>query len=286
MRNQGIESLFSNAKCCSLSVFSTAATCNLAIETSKSKLVNQLLFLKPIAVVTECHIRSNERRHRQRKSPPPHPLPPYQVHQPTKRIQQIIICGAGPSGLILGLLLAKAGIRVQILDAASSVNTNPRASHYGPPAVYELQRAGVIEEVAAQGFRPDGVSWRRLDGSCITKIDTKDVPVEKKIVCLPLDQLMKILLRHIEAQPSAEVLWSHKVVGLSDGEERATVDVETPEGTKTLEATYVVGCDGATSTIRRQLFGDAFPGRTWDEQIVATNVGGHIRSSSGIDSIS
>jgi 2-polyprenyl-6-methoxyphenol hydroxylase-like FAD-dependent oxidoreductase len=38
------------------------------------------------------------------------------------------------------------------------------------------------------------------------------------------------------------------------------------------DADYVVGCDGANSTVRRLLYGDSYPGRTWEEQIVATNV--------------
>jgi 2-polyprenyl-6-methoxyphenol hydroxylase-like FAD-dependent oxidoreductase len=44
-------------------------------------------------------------------------------------------------------------------------------------------------------------------------------------------------------------------------------------GTDVVEGDYVVGCDGANSTVRRKLFGEmVFPGFTWDEQIVATNV--------------
>lgn len=49
--------------------------------------------------------------------------------------------------------------------------------------------------------------------------------------------------------------------------------VQTPAGEEKFSADYIVGCDGASSQIRRSLFGNLdFPGRTWDEQIVATNV--------------
>ncbi|KAJ9627972.1 hypothetical protein H2203_003191 [Taxawa tesnikishii (nom. ined.)] len=113
----------------------------------------------------------------------------------------IIIVGAGPSGLILGLLLAKQGIRVQILDAANELNKQPRASHYGPPAVDELRRAGIVED---------------LDGTYITGVKNKHTPAEQRMLCLPLDQLMQIIGKHIARQPTAEILYSHKVVYYPD----------------------------------------------------------------------
>lgn len=81
-----------------------------------------------------------------------------------------------------------------------------------------------------------------------------------------------------------EILWGRKVVGVGGQEEdsnEAWVDVEA-EGDETnekrrerLEADFVVGCDGGNSGVRKCLFpGRAnFPGFTWEEQIVATNVG-------------
>ncbi|WP_163068688.1 FAD-dependent oxidoreductase, partial [Acinetobacter baumannii] len=49
----------------------------------------------------------------------------------------ILIVGAGPSGLLLALMLGKKGIPVRLLEAAASLDNRPRATHYSPPAVYE-----------------------------------------------------------------------------------------------------------------------------------------------------
>lgn len=140
--------------------------------------------------------------------------------------------------------------------------------------MYELRRAGVAEDLRAAGFLPNGVAWRKLDGTFLAGVDatiTADDP--DRMVCLPLNRLGKILFDHISRQPSATVSWDHKVVSIGQDEDKAWVNVETSEGPKTLEALYIVGCDGANSQIRRSLFGDKnFPGKTWDEQIVATNV--------------
>lgn len=182
--------------------------------------------------------------------------------------------GAGPAGLLLSLLLSRSGIPVIVLDMKTGLDTNPRATHYGPPAMYELNRAGVGDDLRAQGFIPSGVCWRKLDGSAIAEIDNGALGDDpERMTCLPLDQLGQILRNHLQRQSNVQLLFNHNVVSLGQTDSRAWIDVETPEGRKKMEADYIVGCDGANSQIRRSLFGDwDFPGRTWDEQIVATNV--------------
>ena len=185
-----------------------------------------------------------------------------------------IIVGAGPSGLLLGLMLAKRGIPVQVIDKSNELDTQPRATHYGPPAMYELRRAGVVDDLRAQGFHPDGVCWRKLDGTHIAGLKSHVAADDPdRMVCLPLNRLGRILMEHIQRQPTATVTWGHEVKGVGQDEGKAWVDVQTPDGEKRLEAEYIIGCDGANSQVRRSLFGDfEFPGKTWDEQIVATNV--------------
>jgi 2-polyprenyl-6-methoxyphenol hydroxylase-like FAD-dependent oxidoreductase len=73
-------------------------------------------------------------------------------------------------------------------------------------------------------------------------------------------------------QPTAHVKWSHRVTKVRQEADRAWVDVETPSGPQRMEADYVIGCDGASSTVRRELFGPEYPGETLNAQIIATNV--------------
>ncbi|VUC37790.1 unnamed protein product [Clonostachys rosea] len=187
--------------------------------------------------------------------------------------KDVIIVGAGPSGLLLALLLAQAGIPVTILDMQADLDTNPRATHYSTPAMYELNRAGVGDDLRSRGFMPDGVSWRKLDGTRLVKVHNHVVKDHAtRMTCLPLDQLGKLLREHITKYEGIRVLFDHKVVQIDQNADEARVDVETPSGRKTFKADYIIGCDGANSQIRRSLFGDwEFPGKTWQYQIVATN---------------
>lgn len=190
----------------------------------------------------------------------------------------VIIVGAGPSGLLLALNLANKGIPVHVLEASSELDDSPRAAYYGPPAACELRRAGLIDEIRKDGFDPVIMCWRKLDGTYLAGFNNslmKDHP--DRLACMPLAQLDRLLYRHVTAKPSVKVSFNHKVIDIGQDQEKAWVQVETPEGEKRLEATYIVGCDGASSVVRRRLYPDreSFPGYTWDKQIVATNVRKH-----------
>jgi 2-polyprenyl-6-methoxyphenol hydroxylase-like FAD-dependent oxidoreductase len=193
-------------------------------------------------------------------------------------IQSVIVVGAGPSGLLLAVLLGKKGIHVQILEAASQLDDRPRATHYAPPATYELRRAGILEKMKARGaFIPTGVCWRKLNGEYIAGIDApgaNDPSEENPLICLSLDKLSALLKEELDTLPNVELLLGHTVTDIGQDEIKAWVDVRINDSasTKRFEAQYIVGCDGANSQVRRSLFGDwEFPGFTWNEQIVATN---------------
>ncbi|KAJ5157146.1 uncharacterized protein N7482_008246 [Penicillium canariense] len=187
---------------------------------------------------------------------------------------RVIIVGAGPSGLILGLLLAKQGIEVEFLDAGAYLDEQPRAAHYATPAAYELARAGVLDEVKAVGIQCKSFAWRKMDTTFIAGMKHDVLPADYpySMVVLPLDRLGKVLYEHIQKQPTATVKWSHRVARIGQDQDKAWVDVETPNGTTRSAADYVIGCDGASSTVRRELFGPEFPGETLNAQIIATNV--------------
>lgn len=183
--------------------------------------------------------------------------------------------GAGPSGLVLTLLLAKAGIKVTLLDAASTIDDRPRAAHYAPSAVRVLRKAGVLDDVRRDGLIPGNTTWRKIDGTPIVSLkDCGRSKTPDALTVLPLDKLGKVLLSHAEENRNVTVKWNHTVVKVGSNDNSAWATVRTEDGTEQeMQANYLCGCDGATSQVRRSLFGDKnFPGKTWDAQIIATNV--------------
>ncbi|KAK4149723.1 para-nitrophenol 4-monooxygenase [Chaetomidium leptoderma] len=202
---------------------------------------------------------------------------------PKRPFSKILIVGAGPSGLLLALLLAKHGIPVHILEAASHLDQQPRAAHYGPPAIPEFVRAGIADTIRARGMLLDTMCWRHPDvaderDSYMAGFDARHVlsdveGVDLRTHCLPLQELDQLMLDELRGRYGGVVEWEHRVVGVGQDDEGAWCEVEVGETKekKVVRGDYVVGCDGANSMVRRALFGEEFPGFTWDAQIIATN---------------
>jgi 2-polyprenyl-6-methoxyphenol hydroxylase-like FAD-dependent oxidoreductase len=91
--------------------------------------------------------------------------------------------------------------------------------------------------------------------------------------CVAVKYVGEVLLRHCEANENVEVRWNKKVVDVGSNGKEAWAVVKNGDGKEERwTADYICGCDGANSAVRKSLFGNEFPGKTWDAQIIATNV--------------
>lgn len=192
-----------------------------------------------------------------------------------------IIVGAGPSGLLLALMLMKlSGIPVHVLEANDILDDSPRAAFYGGPSSFELHRVGILEEVHKRGYVPAVTNWLTPEFTKLAGFDNKLLDGDvRQLVGLPLAD-MDVFLHELAVEAGVQVSFNHKVVGTGQNDKSAWVDVETKDGPKRMEAPYVIGCDGASSMVRKSLFGRHFPGFTWDTQIVSTNVRGTLPQAS------
>jgi 2-polyprenyl-6-methoxyphenol hydroxylase-like FAD-dependent oxidoreductase len=200
-----------------------------------------------------------------------------------RAFNSIIIVGAGPSGLLLALCLASLDPRpdITILDAAETLNTAPRATHYGSPGIQLFRKLGLLPEIRRDGYVPLNVCWKKLDGTRLAGLDwtlTHDEGLESDAITVyPVGQMCELLERELKARAGITIQWDSKVIAIKSGlqskDPTATVEVERNGQIKEYSADYVVGTDGGNSTVRRLLFGKRnFPGFSWEEQIVATNV--------------
>lgn len=86
---------------------------------------------------------------------------------------KILIVGAGPSGLLLALLLAQRNIPSIVLEGYDYLDTRLKATQYGVPATRVFRRAGILEDIRAAsiGSFPT-IKWRRVsDKKVLTGID-------------------------------------------------------------------------------------------------------------------
>ncbi|HYD24980.1 MAG TPA: FAD-dependent monooxygenase [Croceibacterium sp.] len=189
--------------------------------------------------------------------------------------RQAVIVGAGPVGLLTALGLARQGIEVTVLDSEPAVVRSPRAAVYFHTTIAILRKLGLSDEAHAIGLASTEFEMRWLETGEVMRSDMRDAlePGQEFDHNLHFGQhiLAELVLRHLARLGRTQVLWSHSLKALAqdDGEVRLAVD--TPEGEVRFAADWVIGADGARSTVR-QLLGLPFEGFTWPDRFVATNI--------------
>ncbi|EXL96315.1 hypothetical protein NOF04DRAFT_9605 [Fusarium oxysporum II5] len=197
------------------------------------------------------------------------------------KAEQIIIVGAGPSGLLLALLLAQKNIPSVVLEAWPHLDTRLRATQYGVPATRVFRRAGILDDIRKASIAKfPSICWRRVsDHQKLISLDLSLVEDDPdRMTILPLGEIIQILYRHCleRGEGLIDVKFKHEVTNVGQDDKSAYVDVNIiGEGgveKARLTADYVVGCDGASSAVRRSLFGRDWPGQTLPYRFVVQNV--------------
>lgn len=187
----------------------------------------------------------------------------------------VIVVGAGPVGFLTALGLARRGIPVTLLEAEDGINSSPRAAIYFPTTLEILDRLGLLADAEAIGLPSTRFSMRYPDAGEIVYSDLRNTlpPGTQYDHNLHFGQhlLAELVSQHLNRLANARVLWNHKVESLSQDRNGVTLGVATPEGPRELHADWVIGTDGARSSVRR-LLGLPFEGHTWPDRFIATNV--------------
>lgn len=188
---------------------------------------------------------------------------------------QVVIVGAGPVGLLTALGLARQGIEVTVLDSEPEVVRSPRAAVYFHTTISILKKLGLSEDAHAIGLASTEFKMHWLETGEVMASDMRDAlePGQEFDHNLHFGQhiLAELVMQHLARLPHTQVLWDHTVKALGQDGSKARVLVDTPDGEVTFEADWIIGTDGARSTVR-QLLGLPFEGFTWPDRFVATNI--------------
>ncbi|MFI0742300.1 FAD-dependent monooxygenase [Streptomyces sp. NPDC021100] len=178
----------------------------------------------------------------------------------------VLIVGAGPTGLTLAIVLARAGVAVRVVEKASAFHRESRGKGLNQRSREIFEDLGVGEEAAASGI--DRITLRKYRGgvpvsdyvSFGDNAPTADTPYASGLL-IPQWRTEEILRGRL-ARLGVEVELGSELTGLLQDEDGVTADLA--DGRR-IRADRLVGCDGGRGSVRK-LLGLSFEGATEAEE--------------------
>ncbi|HEY8458697.1 MAG TPA: FAD-dependent oxidoreductase [Actinopolymorphaceae bacterium] len=181
-------------------------------------------------------------------------------------VHDVLVVGAGPTGLTLAAALVRQGFEVTLVEQEPAPTTEWRASTFHPPTLEMLEELGVVDEMISRGLVADRYQIRDRRDGLIAEFDLGLLAGDTKYPFrLQLEQYKysEILTERMRDHPLCTIHYGETVTSVVDAGDTVDVVARRPDGsTVTRRARYVVGADGARSTVRKSL-GIDFPGLTY-----------------------
>ncbi len=178
----------------------------------------------------------------------------------------VLIIGAGPTGLMLANQLGRRGIRAAIIDRHSGPAQQTRAMAVHARTLEIYAKLGVAQRAIELGLPGTGANlWSggRLRAHIPFTGIGEGQSAFPYVLMLGQDDTERILGDHLR-QWNMDVLWNHELVALEQAPNHVTATIQAPDGRTTMvTAAYVAGCDGGRSAVR-ELNGIKFVGAPYE----------------------
>src|ERR1700716_3774881 len=177
----------------------------------------------------------------------------------------VLITGAGPTGLVLAIWLTKLGVKVRIVDKTAEPGTTSRALAVQARTLELYHQVGIDDAIVAGGGKIRNLNlWGeggRAASGPLGATGEGLTPYAFALV-LPQDAHERLLIEQLAAL-GVRVERRTELLRFTQHNAGVTATLRRPDGSEEIcEASYLAGCDGASSTVRTQL-GIGFPGGTY-----------------------
>lgn len=170
-------------------------------------------------------------------------------------VVDVAVIGCGPVGITLAGLLGREGLCVAVFDRAREIYPQPRAVGFDHDAMRLFQRIGAAQALAPHVTDFRNTVYRGVDGQVIQRVRRIEPPYPytwaPNVTC---DQpgVEAVLRATVAAMPTVRFGLGTELLGLQPRAEGLALSLRDDQGQALdCEARWVVGCDGASSTVRR-----------------------------------
>ena len=190
------------------------------------------------------------------------------------RDTDVLIVGAGPTGLVLALWLTRLGVRVRIVDKTAEPGTTSRALAVQARTLELYSQIGLADAVVERGRKTIAanlwVAGKKAAHAVFGDMGAGLSPFPYALI-FPQDEHERLLIDRL-AEAGVQVERQTELLGFEDATGRVLARLKRPDGaSETCEAAYIAGCDGAHSTVREALK-IGFPGGTYDHLFYVADV--------------
>ncbi len=164
------------------------------------------------------------------------------------------IAGGGPAGMMLGMLLARAGVDVLVLEKHADFLRDFRGDTIHPSTLQVMHELGLVDELLKLPHQEAGEIRAQIGREIVPVADFTHLPTHCKFIAsMPQWDFLDFLARKAARYPSFHLWMRAEAVGLIEESGRVVgVEVQTPEGRREVRADLVVGADGRHSLVRER----------------------------------
>lgn len=196
------------------------------------------------------------------------------MHASSTTDPEVLIVGAGPTGLVLALWLVRLGVRVRVIDKSAEPGTTSRALAVQARTLELYGQIGIAQEVVERGRRIGAanlwVAGQKVARAVFGDMGVGISPYPYALV-FPQDEHERLLIDRL-AELGVRVQRCTELLQFEDAGSRVLARLKMSDGAlETCEATYLAGCDGAHSAVREAL-SIGFPGGTYTHLFYVADV--------------